>query len=78
MISKEAIELWLRVEHLPLSDRLWFQEVLAGSVRRTIDGKRRADDLAAMAANPDIQRECRLIEEDFRALNAPPAPEGAS
>jgi hypothetical protein len=73
MITPEAVELMERIEKLSLRERAWLLARLAASVERAVNDDFRADELAAMAADPDIQREIREIEEDFRKLAAPPA-----
>jgi hypothetical protein len=70
MMSEEAIQLLLRIEKLSLQDRIWLLEGVAATLRREVCEAGREDELAAMAADPDIQREMRRIEEDFRALEA--------
>lgn len=65
MITTEMLEILGRVEKLPLTGQLWFLERLAASVRRNVSGEFADEDLAAMAADPDIRREMRRIEEDF-------------
>jgi len=73
MITPEAVELMERIEKLSLQERAWLLARLAGSVERAVSDDFRAEDLAAMAADPDIQREMRAIGEDFRKLAAWPA-----
>jgi hypothetical protein len=56
------------IDTLSLEEQLRLLERLAARVRQTVQGQRSSseDDLAAMAADPDIQRELRMIEEEFR------------
>src|SRR5260370_16334308 len=49
MMSEEGQELWQRVKELSLSDRLWFQVLLASSVHRTIEGPKWEAETAAKA-----------------------------
>jgi hypothetical protein len=56
-----------RIEKLTQEEQLWLIERLARKLRRS-QPKRlavRASDLAAMAADPQIQAELRKIEEEF-------------
>jgi hypothetical protein len=57
-----------QIEQLSTEDQLILIEQIAKQLRRT--RKRasgfRATDLAEMAADPDVQREIRLIDEEFR------------
>ncbi|HVS37942.1 MAG TPA: hypothetical protein VMS17_20450 [Gemmataceae bacterium] len=78
MITDEAVELLSRIEKLSLQERAWLLGRLASSVEREVCDDFRAEDLEAMAADPDIQREMRAIEEDFRKLAALPPPEQSS
>ncbi len=55
------------IDQLSLSEQLWLMERLAHRIRQqasptTIDIE---SDLAAMASDPDIQRELRQIEHEF-------------
>jgi len=72
MITTEMVEILGRMEKLPLTERLWLLERLAASVRRGVSGEATGQDLAAMAADPDVQREMRRIEEDFQAVPEQP------
>jgi hypothetical protein len=55
------------ISQLSLSDQLWLIERLAQRIRqRTLpDQPTLESQLAAMASDPDIQRELRQIESDF-------------
>jgi len=62
------LELEQSIEKLSLDEQLQLLEHLAARVRRSVQAHRPApeDDLAAMAADPEMQRELRNIEEEFR------------
>jgi hypothetical protein len=70
MITSEMVALLDRMEKLSFKERAWLLARLARSVEREVCDDFGDEDLAAMAADPDIQREMRQIEEDFRALGA--------
>lgn len=58
---------------LSLAEQLWLMERLVQHIReRTVTATSVApsNDLAAMAADPQIQRELRLIEEEFALTEA--------
>jgi hypothetical protein len=57
-------EIERRLDELSLDEQLWLLERLASRVRRQFAAGNDADsaDLAAMAADPDIQRELRALE----------------
>jgi hypothetical protein len=57
-------EIERRLDELSLDEQLWLLERLASRVRRQFAASNDADsaDLAAMAADPDIQRELRALE----------------
>ena len=59
MITPEAVELLERIEKLSLQEQAWLLGDLAASVERIVCDDLGAADLAAMAADPDIQREVR-------------------
>ena len=65
MITPEAVELMERIEKLSLQERAWLLGRLAASVERAVCDDFREEDLAAMAADPDIQREIKEINEMF-------------
>ena len=73
MITREAVEVLGRIEKLSLQERAWLLGRLAALVEHAVCNDFRAEDLEEMAADPDIQREIREIEEDFQNLAAPPA-----
>jgi hypothetical protein len=73
MTTPEAVEVLGRIEKLSLKERAWLLGRLAALVEQAVCDDFRADDLAEMAADPDIQREIRDIEEDFQSLAAHPA-----
>ena len=59
-------ELERQIREFPYEEQLWLIERLVHSLRAGIHGTNaRAVELAAMAADPDIQRELREIQEDF-------------
>ena len=66
-MTDEAIQLLLRIERLSLQDRIYLLEGVAATLRREICEAGREEELAAMAADPDIQREMRAIDREFRA-----------
>jgi hypothetical protein len=70
MITSEVVALLDRVEKLSLKERAWLLARLARSVEREVCDDFGGEDLAAMAADPDIQREMGQIAEDFRAQKA--------
>jgi hypothetical protein len=57
-----------QVTQLPPQEQLWLMERIAHRLQGS-SGRHFADesDLAAMAADPEIRRELRAIDEDFRA-----------
>ena len=55
MITDEAVELLLRIEKLSLQERVWLLEGVAATLRREICDAGMENDLAAMAADPDIR-----------------------
>ncbi len=65
MITNEAVELLLRIEKLSLPERVWLLEGVAVTLRQEICEAGQEEDLAAMAADPDIQREIKAIDETF-------------
>ena len=67
-MSNTALErLEADISQLSLSDQLWLIERLAQRIRqRTLPDQTTLEgQLAAMASDPDIQRELRQIESDF-------------
>ena len=60
------------ISQLPLSEQLWLMERLAHRIRqRTLPAQPDFDSqLAAMASDPDIQRELRQIEAEFGGAEA--------
>jgi hypothetical protein len=65
-------ELEQRIAQLPRDDQLWLIERLAHRLRLTtvLPQEPLESDLAAMAADPEIQRELRDIEEEFRGTES--------
>jgi hypothetical protein len=53
------------ISQLSLSEQLLLMERLARRIRDRTRRPSRADELAAMASDPDIQRELRQIEAEF-------------
>ena len=68
MSAVALTEIERRLDELSFDEQLRLLERLAARVRRQAAGKTNGVDpeLAAMAADPDIQRELRAIEEEFR------------
>ncbi len=55
------------IQRLPPDDQLWLISRLAQNLQHKLGGPdTRQAQLVAMAADEDIQRELRAIEEDFR------------
>jgi hypothetical protein len=71
MITTEMVELLQRAEKLALPERLWLLERLAASVRRTVEGDDSSAALAAMAADPDMQR---VLRNEDLPYPCPPEP----
>lgn len=67
MITETAADLKNKISLLPQHDQLWLMEHLARDLRRRdLNRQQRFEqDLAAMAADPDIQREIKAINEEF-------------
>ncbi len=65
-------ELERRIQLLPVNEQLWLVERVLHRMR--VNGGPaqgdEAEELAAMAADPDIQREVRAIEEEFGPAEA--------
>ena len=54
------------IDQLPLAEQLWLIERVAQRLRDTLDAQSAFDpQLAAMAADQEIQQELRRIEEEF-------------
>jgi hypothetical protein len=72
MNSTGLQELENRIAELSRDEQLWLIERLAHRLRLTtpVPGTDWENDLAAMAADPDIQRELRSIEEEFRGTES--------
>jgi hypothetical protein len=72
MSSAAITEIEKRLDELSLDEQLWLLERLASRVRQRAADKRKdlAADLAAMAADPDIQRELKAIDAEFRITEA--------
>jgi hypothetical protein len=60
------------IRHLSLAEQLWLMERLVQRIKEnTINEKSRFEsDLIAMANDPQIQRELRVIEEEFAFAEA--------
>jgi hypothetical protein len=60
-------QLETEINALPLSDQLWLMERMARQIRgKAINGGiERESQIAAMAADPQIQQELREIEAEF-------------
>jgi hypothetical protein len=68
MSSPVLNEIEQRINLLSFDEQLLLLEQLAQRIRRAKQPDRSAaDDLAAMASDPDIQRELQEIDEEFRA-----------
>jgi hypothetical protein len=60
-----------RIQQLSVADQLWLLEHLAQRLRTQLLTHNTFENaLAAMAADPDIQRELRGIEEEFAPTTA--------
>jgi hypothetical protein len=71
MNSDVAFEIEERIYQLPLSEQQQLVERVSRRVRTELEDQNRLDELlAAMAADPEIQRELRMIEEEFRGVEA--------
>jgi hypothetical protein len=72
MSSATMTEIEKRIDELSLDEQLRLLEHLASRVRHRASEKSNSmgSDLAAMAADPDIQRELRAIEAEFRITEA--------
>lgn len=68
MPSATVTEIEKRIDELSLDEQLRLLEHIAARVRHRAAEKshRIGSDLAAMAADSDIQRELRAIEQEFR------------
>ncbi len=68
MSSAALTEIERRIDQLSIDEQERLLEHLTRRIRQAKqDGaSAAADDLAAMAADPDIQRELREIDEEFR------------
>ncbi len=58
-----------QIDQLSREEQLWLIEHLAARLRKDVSSARSTweADLAAMAADPEIQAELHKIEEEFRA-----------
>jgi hypothetical protein len=64
-------QLEAEIQKLSFSEQVWLLERLAHHIRIQTDKRQILDsDLAAMAADLDIQREIRAIDEEFRATES--------
>jgi hypothetical protein len=68
MSSPSLAEIEQRIDLLSLEEQKRLLQNLAARLHQTKEERpsTAADDLAAMAADPDIQRELREIDEEFR------------
>jgi hypothetical protein len=54
------------IDQLPLAEQLWLIERVAQRIREKLDAQNTFDQqLAAMAADQEMQQELRRIEEEF-------------
>ena len=59
------------IHQLSLAEQLWLIERLAQRLREQLSAQNTCEDaLAAMAADPEIQRELQCIEEEFAPATA--------
>jgi hypothetical protein len=65
--SHHLDEIERQIAELPRTEQLWLIERLAQQLRQTDPGRRSISegDLAAMASDPEIQREIRRINVEF-------------
>jgi hypothetical protein len=64
-------EIERRITQLSTDEQLWLIEQLAHRLRKTTNGDHDlASNLAAMAADPEIQKELRKIDAEFRFTEA--------
>ncbi len=70
MASGVLAELGLQIARLSSEEQLWLIEHLALRLRERAPAGREALEraLAVMAADPEVQKEIRAIEEEYRAL----------
>lgn len=55
-----------RIRQFPIAEQLWLVERVAQNIREQLAAKPSLEEqLAMMAADPNIQRELRDIEEEF-------------
>ncbi len=68
MASPTLTSIEKQLDQLSRDEQLWLIEYLAARLRKHAVAERAAwqADLAAMAADPQIQAELRQIEEEFR------------
>ncbi|MBC8186505.1 hypothetical protein H8E88_35945 [candidate division KSB1 bacterium] len=68
-ISEGLFKIKNKIKQLPLTEQLWLLEQIAHFIRdNTINGKRLDSQLAAMAADPEIQHELKNINEEFSVV----------
>jgi hypothetical protein len=67
MNSTTLARLDMDIKHLSLAEQTWLMERLAQYIRTgtMLQQKILENQLAEMAADPDIQREIRMIEAEF-------------
>jgi hypothetical protein len=72
MIAHETLEgIESAIDKLSLTDQVWLIERLAQKIRRqTLRQQPDDEQFAAMAADPDIQKELRAIEADLAGTEA--------
>ncbi|NEO88398.1 MAG: hypothetical protein F6J87_29835 [Spirulina sp. SIO3F2] len=65
-LSPIAREIQAKLPQLTLSEQTWLMERLAQQIRQTLTPQSDwTDDLAAMAADPQIQAELTAIDAEF-------------
>ena len=57
------------IQSLTLSEQVWLLERLAHHIREQTTHREIEDQLISMAADPDVQRELRAIEDEFSAAD---------
>jgi hypothetical protein len=67
MSNPALAEIERRIDQLSRDEQLWLIERLAHRLRQKTSARTIVEsDLAGLAADPDVQRELREIEQDFR------------
>lgn len=72
MLSDEVLNLAERADRLGPKEKIWLIEEILRGLRKPSPEEEAAlaAEMAAMAADLDLQREVRQIQDDFRALEA--------